>query len=128
MSSRMRAAICVFCGMLAVSSLSVVAADVTPPPEVQIPFADKGGIWNWQVVDDKTVLIQSRSRDWYKATLIGSCFNIGFAEKLAFVSNPGGSFDKFSSIRVHGQTCPLVSLVKTTPPPKKTKIKPAATP
>jgi Family of unknown function (DUF6491) len=128
MSSFSPAAICVFGCILAVSALSVVAADATVPQEAQIPFADKGGIWNWQVVDDKHVLIQSRSRDWYQATLIGSCFNIGFAEKLAFVSNPGGSFDKFSSIRVHGQTCPLVSLVKTTPPPKKTKSKPAAPP
>jgi Family of unknown function (DUF6491) len=90
--------------------------------EAQIPFSDKT-IWNWRVVDDHTVLIQDRGRKWYKATLIGTCFNLPFSEKLGFEANAGGTFDKFSSIRVRGQRCPLISLVEATAPPKKSKAK-----
>jgi hypothetical protein len=98
-------------------------APAAPAPQAQIPFANHGGIYDWQVVDNRTVLIQSQSRKWYKATLMSSCFQLPFAERLGFESNPDGSFDKFSTIKVHGQTCPLVSLVETTAPPKKSKAK-----
>lgn len=109
--------------------LACVAVADTPAPtaaaaaaaEVQIPFANHGGIYNWQVVDDRTVLIQGQNRKWYKATLMSSCINLSFAERLGFESNVDGSFDKFSSIQTRDQKCPLVSLVETTPPPKKVK-------
>jgi len=105
------------------ASSAAAAPAPTPAPEAQIPFA-KTNIWNWQVVDDKTVLIQDRSRKWYKATLFGTCINLSFvADRLAFDSNPSGTFDKFSAILVRGQRCPLSSLVETSAPPKKAKAK-----
>jgi hypothetical protein len=103
----------------------------SPAPEAQIPFANKGGIWKWQVIDNQTVLIESRSRKWYKATLFGNCINLSFAQNMAFVSNPSGTFDKFSTIRAGNQRCPLVSLVETAAPQKKSNAKksaPAAAP
>ncbi|HTD73631.1 MAG TPA: DUF6491 family protein [Steroidobacteraceae bacterium] len=112
-------------GAMSTASFSSHADDPKPPPaaEVQIPFANHN-IWNWQVVDDKTVLIQDNSRRWYKATLFGNCINLSFAgERLGFDSSPGGTFDKFSAILVRGQRCPLSSLVQTTAPPKKSKAK-----
>jgi hypothetical protein len=106
------------------ASFAHAADDPAPPPptEVQIPFA-KTNIWNWQVVDDKTVLIQDQSRRWYKATLFGTCINLAFASRIGFDSSPSGTFDKFSAILVQGQRCPLSSLVKTDPPAKKAKVK-----
>jgi Family of unknown function (DUF6491) len=98
------------------------AAAPAPAPEVQIPFA-KRNLWNWQVVDDQTVLIQDQSRRWYKATLFGHCINLPFADRIAFDSNPSGTFDKFSAILVRGQRCPLMSLVASSAPPKKSKAK-----
>jgi hypothetical protein len=90
--------------------------------EVQIPFADRT-LWNWRVVDDRTVLIQDRGRKWYKATLHAPCFNLPFTQELGFEPNPTGTFDKFSAIRVREQRCPLISLVESTAPPKKSKGK-----
>jgi hypothetical protein len=102
------------------------AAPGTPAVEAQIPFANHGGIYNWQVINDRTVLIQGQNRKWYKATLMSSCFDLPFAERLGFESNSDGSFDKFSSIKARGQNCPLISLVETTPPPRKVKADKAA--
>jgi hypothetical protein len=98
------------------------AAAPAPAPEAQIPFA-KRNIWNWQVVDDQTVLIQDLGRRWYKATLFGHCINLSFANRIAFDSSPSGTFDKFSAILVREQRCPLRSLVETAAPPKKSKDK-----
>jgi hypothetical protein len=112
--------------LAAAASSSYAADDPVLAPEARIPFA-KTNLWNWQVVDDKTVLIQDQSRRWYKATLFGICTNLAFANRIGFDSNPGGSFDKFSALIVRGQRCPLSSLVKTDPPAKKAKAaKPAA--
>jgi hypothetical protein len=124
--------------LAAAASLTHAADDPAPPPasapapssvtEAQIPFA-RTNLWNWQVLDDKTVLIQDQSRRWYKATLFGICTNLAFANRIGFDSNPGGTFDKFSTLLVQGQRCPLSSLVKTDPPAKKAKVpKPAPAP
>jgi hypothetical protein len=107
----------------AMAETPAAAPAQTPAPEAQIAFADHGGIYNWQVVDDQTVLIQSQNRKWYKATLLSRCIDLPFAERLGFESNSDGSFDKFSSIQVRSQKCPLISLVKTTAPAKKVKAK-----
>jgi hypothetical protein len=107
---------------------ATAAGDTTTPAapvEARIAFANHGGIYDWRVVDDHTVLIQSNSRQWYKATLMSSCFNLPFAQRVGFQSNPDGSFDKFSAIVLRHQTCPLISLVKTDPPSKKAKKHPA---
>jgi hypothetical protein len=111
-----RLASLVMLGMVSAAAAAAAAA------EAQIAFA-KRNIWNWQVVDDQTVLIQDQSRRWYKATLFGRCIDLPFADRIAFDSSPSGTFDKFSAILVRGQRCPLKSLVETSAPPKKAKAK-----
>lgn len=100
-----------------------IESSETAEPQARIAFANHGGIYNWQVVDSRTVLIQGQNRKWYKATLFSACIDLPFAQRLGFESNADGGFDKFSSIKVRRQNCPLVSLVETTPPPKKAKTK-----
>jgi Family of unknown function (DUF6491) len=113
----------------AASAPATAAPAAKPLPEVQINFANHGGIWDWSVVDDKTLLIQDRSRRWYKATLLVNCIDLPFDQKLGFESNPDGSFDKFSAIQTRGQRCPLISLVRTDAPvSKKSKKTDAAKP
>jgi hypothetical protein len=92
-----------------------------PAPEAKIAFANQGGIWDWDVVDSSTLLIQDRSRRWYKAKLLGNCYDLPFEQKIGFESNPNGSFDKFSAIQTRQQRCPLISLTRTEAPAKKAK-------
>jgi Family of unknown function (DUF6491) len=106
------------------AGLSVAASSdaVAPPREAQISFANKDGIVNWQVVDDKTVLVKDRGGRWYKATLFNSCFDLPAAsQRLEFKANANGTFDKFSTIIVRDQRCQLTSFVASTAPPKKSK-------
>src|ERR1700759_2726795 len=75
------------------------ASAATPPPkEASIAFADKN-IWNWQGVDNKTVLIETVGHKWYKALLLSPCIDLPFSEKIGFESSPSGTFDKFGSIK-----------------------------
>jgi hypothetical protein len=141
----MRSVTLPICCGIAIASLAARAADVAvsappqPPPasaaagaaaghpdaasEARIPFANSGGIYNWRAMNDKTLLIQGQDRKWYKATLLSSCVDLPFAERLGFESNPDGSFDKFSAIQVGNQRCQVVSFVETAAPGKKSKAK-----
>ena len=99
----------------------VAARAVAAPSESRIAFSSRN-IRNWHVVDDQTLLIQSNSRKWYKAKLLGNCPGLRFVERVGFKSNADDSFDKFSSIQVRdGQRCQLVSLTESDGPPKKPK-------
>jgi hypothetical protein len=130
----------VFAGVLSIAALlgaplciaadapAGAAANQPAAAEARIPFADHHGIYNWQVLNDKTMLVQSQDRKWYKATLMGHCNDLPFAEDIGFKTNADGSFDKFSSINVRHQSCPLQSLVETAAPVKKDAAKKAADP
>ncbi len=110
-----------FCAaLLAVAATAAAAAtgDAAAPAQVQIPFASHHGIYDWRVVNDRTVLIESQSFQWYKATLMSACIDLPFAETIGFETNPDGSFDKFSAITVRHQRCPLISLTPTSAPKK----------
>ena len=97
------------------------APATAPAPEASIPFANHDGIYTWQVENTRSLLIQGQNRKWYRATLMSSCFDLPFAEQVAFETNPSGSFDKFSAVRVRSQRCPVTSLIETTAPAKKIK-------
>ncbi len=85
-----------------------------------IPFANLGGIYDWAADGDRGIYIQSISRQWYYAKLFAPCINLPFAVRVGFVTEPGnGNFDRFSSILVRGQECPVVSLTRSGPPPSK---------
>jgi hypothetical protein len=115
-------------GALAATLSMALADEPTGTPstpaaaEARIAFSGRN-IWNWQVIDNRTVLIETNSHKWYKAKLLSSCINLPFAERVGFKSNADGSFDKFSTIEVRDQQCPLVSLTETQAPAKKAKNK-----
>jgi hypothetical protein len=74
-----------------------------------IAFANHGGIRNWEAINDHIVLIEGSHRRWFLATLLAPCNGIRFTETVGFITEPNGSFDRFSSILVRGQKCPLKS-------------------
>jgi hypothetical protein len=94
-------------------------------PQASIAFASKN-IWNWQVIDNRTVLIETTSHKWYKATLLSPCIDLPYSERIGFQSNTDGSFDKFGAIQTRGTRCPLISLTATEAPATAPKKQPDA--
>ena len=111
--------------LLAAASSAIAAPPQTPVTgrEAAIPFAALGGIEDWRTNGDRGLWIRGRSHKWYYAELMGPCSGLGFHDRIGFVIEPYGSFDKFSSIVVEGRVCPIKSLRESAPPPpKKTKL------
>lgn len=127
MHSRIPAA--VLATVLGAAALQARAADPAPaaptgqPAEATIPFANRGGIDDWHADGDNSLYVKSRAGQWYRAKLMGPCLDLRFANTIGFVTRPGDTFDRFSSIRVRGHDCALTSLVPSDPPPVKARRK-----
>lgn len=98
------------------------AASAAHAQNVQIPFANNGGIRNWQADGDKVIYVQGNGPQWYKAELLTRCTGLNFAEQVGFETETSGAFNKFSSIVVEGRKCPVSTFeVSDKPPTKKEK-------
>lgn len=68
-----------------------------------IPFANyRGRIRDWRDLGREAMLLQTDTGNWYRATFMGSCHNLPFAETIGFVLDGTRQIDKFSSIVVRG--------------------------
>lgn len=102
-------------------ALEAEAQQPAAPVEASIPFANQGSISNWRADGRDAIFIQDVSGDWYRATLMGNCSDLPFAETVGFDAGTMGRLDKFSSVIVRGQRCAFTSFVASAPPSKKVK-------
>ncbi|MBT5330190.1 MAG: hypothetical protein HOL48_00205 [Porticoccaceae bacterium] len=71
-----------------------------------IHFADLGGIKNWRALGNDAIEIESRSGDWYHVEFWNHCYGLRSANSIAFVTEPNGDLDRYSSIYVgRGESC-----------------------
>ncbi|NBC22186.1 MAG: hypothetical protein GVY21_01785 [Gammaproteobacteria bacterium] len=96
--------------------LATLAADAGAARATSIPFADLGNIEDWRAEGHDAMLIESQRGQWYRATFYAPCYELPFAETVGFVTEPGGSLSKFSSIVAGGQRCWFKTFEKTAPP------------
>lgn len=83
-----------------------------------IPFAGHA-ITSYRIAEDDSLLLQAGGR-WYRATVWRSCaHDLKFEEALGFDTGAVGSFDKFSTVIVNGRRCPIQSLDRIQPPPRR---------
>lgn len=97
------------------------AALAEEPRPASIPFANLGSIQSFRALDDSTLLIEGSGHRWYRATFFGSCIGLRNAERIAFVTEPGGSLDRFSAVWIDGRRCPFRTFERTEKPPPREK-------
>lgn len=105
------------------------AAEV-PSDRAAIHFVEYGGIENWRADNDEELLIEARNGRWYRATFYGPCTGLRSATGIGFVSDAGGSVDRFSSIVVRQPgrrilECHFHTFEEVPPPPPPRKLTPA---
>ena len=105
-------------GACAAETTTSPALSAAPYKYISIPFVDHGGIRDWRANDDRSMWIEARNGQWYYAEMFGPCFGLNFAERIGFITEPSGSFDRFSSVIVDGQKCYVDTLRLSDPPSK----------
>ena len=106
-------------GAALLAGAAMPAAAEFKPIEMSIPFVSHGGIRDWRAIDHDTLYVQDIHGYWYRAELMSNCFDLPYAEAIGFDARGTDRFDRFSSVIVRGQRCPLQSFVASGPPPKK---------
>lgn len=76
-----------------------------PNKQTAIHFADIGNVWNWQAHNANEMYIQSNNKKWYRATFWSPCYELPYAISVAFVTEPNGDLNSFSSVLVRGERC-----------------------
>lgn len=115
---------------LACLGLAGVTAEAKPKEwpqygvEASIPFANSGGIHNFEPNEARGLWIEDRQRRWYYARIAGQCSNLRYANNIGFDTRGTSTFDKFSAVIVDGDYCLLESLVTAEKPlPRKQRLK-----
>jgi len=108
--------------LLIAAALAAAAGPASSPParEARIPFLSFRSIRTFHPVGDDVIYLQDTRRNWYRATLAGPCFNLNTAIRIAVDTRySGDTLDDTSSFLVDGQRCPIHSLVRSDPPPRR---------
>lgn len=91
-----------------------------PSEEVRIPFAQFGAIRSFHSAGDEIVYLQGNHHLWYRATLNGPCMNLPHALRIGLDTRFNGDvLDNSSSLLVDGESCRIVSLIRSDPPPRR---------
>lgn len=98
-----------------------VAAEEAGGAEASIPFANRGGVRDWEAAGDDKLYIQDSQRKWYLATLATAAPELPFATNIGFETKGVDRLDKFGVVVIGGTRYPLKSLVSSGPPPAKPK-------
>jgi hypothetical protein len=112
--------------MAAASTGTFAAAEPSAPEaskEAAIPFINlRQSIHSWQDDGQMGLWIEDVRKQWYYAKLQSPCIGLEFAVQLGFQTKTVNSLDKFGTVIVpRGGRCPIMSLVKSDPPPDKKK-------
>jgi hypothetical protein len=104
-------------------TLAAAEASAEPAKEAAIPFINlRQSIHSWQDDGQTGLWIEDVRKQWYYAKLQGPCAGLEFAVQLGFQTKTVNSLDKFGTVIVPGSgRCPIMSLVKSDPPPDKKK-------
>ena len=97
----------------------------TPGVESGITFPGNSTIRNWRADRDRGIWIEGRRGEWYYGTFAGFCRDLDFAQAIGVDTRGVSRLDKFATILVRGQRCPLTSFVTSAPPPSKDELKAA---
>ena len=116
-----RKSILIAAGLAAVALMAFtsVPASAQGAAETSMPFADQGGVRDWQADGDSKIYVQDASGKWYLATLSVAAPDLPFATKIGFETKGADQLDRFGVLIVQGARYPLNSLVQSGPPPAK---------
>ena len=102
---------------LATVTLAVAAPAVAAPSCLQI-----GQIWSWNAPNDKSLIVEDNWHQKWKLSLMGTCINLSFKERVGFQSIGGFGgltcLSKGDNVLVRNpgfpQRCPIVDIVPYT--------------
>lgn len=108
--ARRRALVTLLLAAVAASRSAAALPAVPPAKATEIAVTYHGRIRDWRADGNTGIYVEGVDGNWYHADFMWSCVELPIADHVTFVTEPDGSLDRFSSIRVRGDQCAFVSL------------------
>jgi hypothetical protein len=102
------AAVCSIAGLAHAQTIRPAVAN----KQATIPFVDYGGVQDWRATPQGDLLLRGNGANYYRAQFIGPCPNLKFGMRIGIPGGAMDSLDKFSTIYVGRDACPLKSLTR----------------
>ena len=109
--------------LLALSAVSLLAACTTAEAplaagETSIPYFGTTGILEWRAAGEDALYIRGDTGRWYLVRTSGLCSRLRSATTLGYETRGVRQIDRFTTLLVEGQRCPVASVVRSPPPPE----------
>ncbi|MDP8994597.1 MAG: DUF6491 family protein [Pseudomonadota bacterium] len=106
---------------LALTGAPAAAQSVEEPAaeEARIPFLHIGRMRSFRAIDQNTLYVRVSRREWYRVTTLGPCPSLPWAHYIGVDTHGASAFDRFSTLVVEGERCPVASVVRSGPPPSR---------
>lgn len=91
--------------------------------ESSITFPNSATIKNWRADGENGLWVQDRKGDWYYGKFAVLCRDADFALAIGIDNRGTSTLDRFATIIVGRERCPLISFVSSAPPPTKAELK-----
>ena len=102
--------------LVGIAGLAMCSVAGAAPNTAVIHGASLGRILNWQDDGTSAIYIEAAGNKWYRATFWAPCYTLPFSETIAFVTEPNGDLDAYSSILAGGDRCWFKEFAPTTEP------------
>jgi hypothetical protein len=114
---------------IAVAALLAGCATAAPTaaPAVQasnetvIPFVSSIRDVEWKAASDESAYIRGGKGEWYLVRTSNRCTRLLSSTGLGFETSAINQLDRFGALLVEGQRCPIASITRSEPPPKKSR-------
>jgi hypothetical protein len=105
-------------------ALAGCASGPGPEPttgEVVIPFVSSIQAVEWRRLSDQAVYVRGGRGEWYLVRTSNNCTRLRTALALGFETSALDQLDRYGALLVQGQRCPVASIARSGPPPKKAR-------
>jgi hypothetical protein len=110
-------------GLAASACAASPAAEPAPQSggETVIPFISSIRSVEWKAASDESLYVRGGDGSWYFIRTTNRCTRLRAASGIGFDTSALNQLDRYGAILVEGQRCPVASITRSDPPPRKSR-------
>ena len=89
--------------------------------ETVIPFVSSIQALEWRRLSDQAAYVRGGRGEWYLVRTSNNCTRLRTALALGLETSALDQLDRHGALLVQGQRCPVASIARSGPPPRKAR-------
>jgi hypothetical protein len=118
--------------LIPAAAAALLAGCATAAPTAQasnetvIPFVSSIRSVEWKAASDEAAYVRGGKGEWYLVRTANRCTRLLSSTGLGFETSAANQLDRFGALLVEGQRCPVASITRSEPPPRKSRRRASA--